>query len=263
MDPKALGAGEIASLYIKGPTWIYRVHPLSKLAVVPAITVLAAVSEGFQLSLALVAILVVVAVLSGVGRLALGSLKILIPIGISLFLIHAPFNPANQTPFLKLGPLTLYQEGALFALTTISRLAAFVISISMALWTTHPKALVTALVQKGVSHKLCYSYLAGAELIPDMRDRARAITEAQQARGFDTKGSLRRRFQTTVAMMKPLLVGALISVETRSLALESRGFSLARKHSSTVRLQESRADRLVRWLALAVAVLGILWAVIT
>ena len=131
------------------------------------------------------------------------------------------------------------------------------IAIALALRTTHPKALVTALVERGVSHKIGYSYLAGVELIRDMRRRAREILDAQRSRGFDTEGSLLRRAHTLLALLKPLLVGALVSVETRSLALESRGFSLPGRRTSTVPLTDSPLDAAIRWLALLATLLGV------
>ncbi len=248
---------DLGKLYATGSTWLHRVHPLTKLALVPAITILAIAGGSYRGPSIALAALILISLLSGLGRLVLSSLRILVPIAVALLAIHVPFNPDNQTPIFAWGSLTLYREGLDFALTTLSRLAIFVTTITLALWTTHPKALATALMEKGVSHKICYSYLAGAELIPDMGKRARDILDAQQARGFDTKGGLWRRAQTAMALLKPLLVGALISVETRSLALESRGFSLPGRRTSTVPLSDSSLDVAVRWMALFACFLGI------
>lgn len=248
---------DLAKLYAVGSTWVHRVHPLTKLALAPAITILAIAGGTYKGPSIALAALLLVSLVSGVARLVLSSLTILIPIAVALLAIHVPFNPDNQTPIFAWGSLTLYREGLDFALTTLSRLAIFVATITLALRTTHPKALVTALIEKGVSHKICYSYLAGTELIPDMGKRARDILDAQQARGFDTRGGVWRRAQTALALLKPLLVGALISVETRSLALESRGFSLPGRRTSTVPLSDSSLDVAVRRMALIASLVGI------
>ncbi|MDX1599895.1 MAG: energy-coupling factor transporter transmembrane component T [Anaerolineales bacterium] len=261
-DGVAARPEDLQHLYSTGDSWLHRVHPLTKLAAVPALTLLAISVPGYQVPGVIAAAMVLAALISGTGGVAVKSLRILLPISAALLVIHVPFNPMNETVLVDLGVVSLYQEGLNFALTTVFRLAVFVLTVALALWTSHPKALVTALIQKGVSHKICYSYLAGAELIPDMRARAEAILEAQQSRGFDTKGGLRRRAVTLIALMKPLLVGALISVETRTLALESRGFSLPGKRSSTVELTETRGDRIARWAALAVALLALLVAIL-
>ncbi len=251
--PSPRRAADFQHLYKKGNAWIHRTYPLTKLAFVPVFTVAGVAFGGYQIPAGISGFLIVLAFASQSGRLVLKSMRLLIPITLSLFLIHAPFGPENVTEIFSLGPVAIYREGTVFAATTASRLSVFVISIALALWTTHPKAFVTSLIQKGVSHKLCYSYLAGAELIPDMRQRAKAITEAQQARGFDTKGGLRRRVLTAFAMLKPLLVGALISVETRSLALESRGFSIVGPRTSTCQLHDTKADQIFRRIALILA----------
>jgi energy-coupling factor transport system permease protein len=249
---------DLAGLYTLGSSWLHRAHPLTKLALVPALTTAAVAAGGYAVPTAAVVFLVMVALVSGVGRLTLSSLRILLPIAVALLAIHVPFNPGNETAIAHWGPVTLYREGLDFALVTLSRLAVFVVTITLALRTTHPKALVTALVERGVSHKIAYSYLAGAELIPDMRRRAREILDAQRSRGFDTEGSLVRRAQTLLALLKPLLVGALVSVETRSLELESRGFSLPGKRTSTVVLEDSWLGAAIRWLALLATLAGVI-----
>ena len=87
-------------------------------------------------------------------------------------------------------------------------------------------------------------------MIPEMRLRATQILEAQQSRGFDTRGSLPRRFRTLFALLKPLLVSSLIGVEMRTLTLESRGFSLPGRRTSAVEIKD-RGRLLQRTLLLA------------
>ncbi|MDE0287844.1 MAG: energy-coupling factor transporter transmembrane component T, partial [bacterium] len=127
--------------------------------------------------------------------------------------------------------------------------------------TVHPKVFATALIQRGVSHKLVYAYLAGAELPPEMKLRATQILDAQQSRGFDTRGSLPRRFRTLFALLKPLLVSSLIGVEMRTLALESRGFSRPGRRTSVIEVKD-RGRLLQRSLLLAaipLLVLAVIW----
>ena len=91
-----------------------------------------------------------VSLASGVGRLVLSGVSgFWSRSRVALLAIHVPFNPDNETPIFAWRSLTLYREGLDFALTTLSRLAIFVATITLALRTTHPKALVTALMEKG------------------------------------------------------------------------------------------------------------------
>lgn len=255
-------ANKVSALYRTGDSWIHRMHPLTKISTVPAITLVALTDRGFVVPLFFVVLLLIVAAATGVAGSIAKGLRIIVPIGIALFLVHAPFHSDNVTQLFAIGPIGIYQEGAEFALTIISRLAIVVVTVTMAFWTTHPKRLVSALMQKGLSHKICFSYLGGTELIPEMRRRATAILEAQQSRGFDTRGGLKQRALTLFALLKPLLVGALIAVETRSLALDSRGFSLPGKRTTTCTFRESRLDGVVRWLCMGVCVAAIAYMVV-
>jgi len=95
-----------------------------------------------------------------------------------------------------------------------------------------------------------------------MQRRAQAIIEAQQARGLDLKANLWRRFQALLAMMIPLLTGALISAETRSLALEARGFSRVGVRSHLIEVPDGAADRVIRWSMAAIVILVAIWRIV-
>jgi energy-coupling factor transport system permease protein len=56
-----------------------------------------------------------------------------------------------------------------------------------------------------------------------------------------------------VSLLGPLLIGALVSTQTRSLALEARGFSLDGPRTSLYTLSPSRLD----WALRAGGVVGV------
>ena len=65
-----------------------------------------------------------------------------------------------------------------------------------------------------------------------------------------------------MAMMIPLLAGALISVETRSLALEARGFSRVGMRNYLIEVPDRTTDRVIRWSMAAIVVLVALWRIV-
>jgi energy-coupling factor transport system permease protein len=109
---------------------------------------------------------------------------------------------------------------------------------------------------------MAYVFMASLQFVPEMQRRARAIIEAQQARGLDLKANLWRRFQALLAMMIPLLAGALISVETRSLALEARGFSRGGLRNHLIEVPDRTTDRVIRWSVAAIVVLVAIWRIV-
>jgi energy-coupling factor transport system permease protein len=63
-------------------------------------------------------------------------------------------------------------------------------------------------------------------------------------------------------MLIPLLTGALISAETRSLALEARGFSRGGMRSHMIEVPDRASDRVIRWSVAAIVVLVALWRIV-
>jgi energy-coupling factor transport system permease protein len=142
------------------------------------------------------------------------------------------------------------------------RVLAVVCAVSITVFSTNPKTMMVAFIDKGLSPKLAYVFMASLQFIPDMQRRARAIIEAQQARGLDLEANLWRRFQALLAMMIPLLTGALISAETRSLALEARGFSRGGRRNHLIEVPDRTTDRVIRWSMAAIVVLVALWRIV-
>ena len=260
-DTATWSPARVAELYDIGNTWLHRAHPLTKLSAVLPLAVAGFVGDGAGVPVILLAVAIVTLVVSRLGIIALKSLRLMAPMTLALVIIHGVVRPYDSEPLAAWGPISVSAEGLALAGTTAARLAVFVIAVTAAMSTVHPKIFATALIQRGVSHKLAYAYLAGAELIPEMRLRATQILEAQQSRGFDTKGSLPRRLRTLFALLKPLLVSSLIGVEMRTLALESRGFSLPGRRTAAVEVRE-RGRLLQRILLLAsipLLVLAVIW----
>ena len=260
-DTTTWSPARVAALYEVGNTWLHRVHPLTKLAAVLPLSVAGFAGDTVRVPAALLAGAAMILLVSRLGSVVLKSLRLIAPMTFALFVIHGVVRPYDSEPIASWGPISINAEGLALAGTTAARLAVFVIAVTSAMTTVHPKVFATALIQRGVSHKLAYAYLAGAELLPEMRLRASQILDAQQSRGFDTKGSLPRRFRTLFALLKPLLVSSLIGVEMRTLALESRGFSRPGRRTSAVEV-EDRGKVLQRSLLLAVIpliVLAVVW----
>lgn len=260
-EPTTWSPARVAELYEVGCTWLHRVHPLTKLAAVLPLSVAAFIGDTPRVPAILLSAAVTTLLVSRLGSIVLKSLRLIAPMGFALFVIHGVLRPYDSEPLVAWGPITISADGLAIAGTTASRLAVFVIAVTAAMATVHPKVFATSLVQRGVSHKLAYAYLAGAELLPEMKLRATQILDAQQSRGFDTRGSLPRRFRTLFALLKPLLVSSLIGVEMRTLALESRGFSRPGRRTSAVEV-EDRGRLLQRSLLLAaipLLVLAVIW----
>lgn len=241
------------SIYVPASSPLHALHPLTKLAGAALFVVAAYALPWLAAQFALLATLVVLARLGGVLLPLLRRVLLLLaPVCVSLLVIQGLlFPPARLTP-IQLGPFTLWREGLLFALATAARLLTLTATLLLLVQTTHPADLVAALGAIGMPRGIGYVLLVALQLVPDMSARAVAILEVQQARGLETEGRL-RRMRALAPLIGPLLVGALMDVEERAMALESRAFNAPGPKTTLRVLADSPLQRVARWLLLALA----------
>lgn len=241
-------------VYIAGSSLLHRLHPLTKLAGAAVLLVAAFALPGLWSPLALFLLVLAAAALAGLARtLGRAVVQVLLPITVSLFVIQGIlFPPVSGTP-LALGPFTLQLEGLQFAFLTSTRLLASTSTILLTLQTTHPADLVFALTQVGLPRSIGYILLVSLQIVPSMTARAAAIQEAQRSRGLETERGL-LRLRGIIPLLGPLVVGALVDVEQRAMALESRAYNTPGPKTSLRQLVDTPAQRVARWLLLAVAV---------
>jgi energy-coupling factor transport system permease protein len=210
---------------------------------------------------ALVSFIVVLflARLGGVaGSLLRTVLRLLLPITLSLFLIQGVLFPPPNATLLPIGPITLTREGLLFAFVISTRLLVLSTTALLVLRTTHPADLVFALTERGLPRSIGYILLVTLQIVPDMAARTTAILEAQRSRGLETQRGI-LRVRAIVPLVGPLIVGALVDVEERAMALESRAYTAPGPKTSLRQLVDTPAQRIVRLfmlLALVALIVG-------
>lgn len=245
------------SAYIPGTSLLHRLHPLTKLTAAALVIAATYLVPWLLAPLVLFGVLLGLAYPSGVaGPFLRTALRVLLPITISLFLIQGLlFPPPNATP-LPLGPITLTREGLEFAFLTSTRLLTFTGTFLLLLETTHPADLVFALTERGLPPSIGYILLVALQIVPDMTARATAILEAQRSRGLETQGGV-RRVRALVPLVGPLVVGALVDVEERAMALESRAYMASGPKTSLRQLVDSAGQRVAR-LAMLLAIVALI-----
>src|SRR5262249_15437650 len=250
------------SAYIPGTSLLHRLHPLTKLAGA-ALVITAIYLRPWPLApLVLFGGLLGLAYLSGVaGPFLRTALRVLLPITISLFLIQGLlFPPPSATP-LPLGPITLRREGLAFAFVTSTRLLAFTGTLLLLLEPPHPADLVFALTQRGLPSSIGYILLVALQIVPNMTARATDVLEAQRSRGLETQGGV-RRVRALVPLVGPLIVGALVDVEERAMALESRAYTAPGPKTSLRELVDTFSQRCARWPRLLGIAALIAWRIV-
>ncbi len=251
------------SIYSPGDSPLHRLHPLTKMAAAVLIVVAAYLLPGLLSPLALFFVVLLLAYTGGImGSFLRPVLLGLLPIVVSLFVIQGIlFPPPGATP-LPIGPITLTREGLALAFLISTRLLTFTSAILLLLRTTHPADLVFALTERGLPHSIGYILLVTLQIAPDMISRAVAIVEAQRSRGLETQGGL-RPVRALVPLIGPLVVGALVDVEERAMAIESRAYTAPGPKTSLRELVDTTSQRIARWLILLGIAALIGWRIIT
>lgn len=247
--------------------FLERLHPLTKLVLLATAFIIAFtdVATGTAVSLfswGCTLLLLIVVVLNGgssTKAILQAFVLALIPITISLILVQGFFFPNATDVLLTLGPFTLKSEGLYFGAKIITRLALIVIATLILIHTTPAADLSLALTQVGIPREIAYIILSAMQLVPRMRAKAEAITNAQRARGLATEGNFLVRVSALLPLIGPLITSALQETEERALALEVRAFRAPGPKSSWRQLHDSPAQRILRWLMLLGAVALLLW----
>jgi energy-coupling factor transport system permease protein len=241
---------EAMGFYVPGRGWLHRLHPWPKL-----LFVVLGVLAPFLLPLVTLPVLILapiaIALSAGLGEryvrnVAIGTL----PICASIILVNGFFFPGARDILFSLGPFNFTREGLGFAAPTAGRVIAAVAATAAFVMTTRPDDLMESLVDRGAHPKLAFVVLSAIQTIPRMIEKANRILDAQQARGLRASGSFGARGRAIVPLLGPLIIGSLIDVRERSLALEARAFGSAAQRTAYRVVPMRRVDVLATRLAL-------------
>ena len=249
---------ETFSLYTPHSSGLHRLHPLTKLSLAGFLLAAGLALPGFGVAYLLLVLIVIP--LAGWGRvlkeLVGAAWRVALPFAISVFLVQGFFWPGGA-PVLSLGPLSLKREGVLFAIDSTGRILMVVSAFLLFALTTRPDALMTALTQRGLPGGIAYIVVATIQIVPRFQAKAAAILDAQRARGLETEGNLFRRLRAIFPLIAPLVLGSLVDVEERALAIEARAFNRPGPKTSLLELPEAKWESGLRWM-LIVGVISVL-----
>ncbi|BCS86863.1 cobalt ABC transporter permease [Pseudodesulfovibrio sediminis] len=205
----------------------------------------------------------VLAMMSGVlGPLWKILWRTMLPLLLFMIPIHGLLNPDNVTPVFTYHSISLYAEGLRFAAVVLVRLAAVITASLLFVLCTHPADCITAATQAGCSPSVAYLLGSPLLILPAMRARAGVIQSAQRARGLDSEGHFFKRMKALKPLVAPFVLGALVEIEQRAIALEVRGFNSRTVATSWRVLVDSKGQKGARWAMLLMVVGIIVWRIV-
>lgn len=234
--------------------------PTTRLVIALAMAFFAFVVRGWTGPVVVLALVLPMAVRTGVTRGLLPYLLATLPFVVSVLLINTFLYPGATDVAFTLGPLTATYSGFVVAVQTALRVVAFAFSVGLFALTTPTDRLVADLERRGLGRRASFVLGAAVGLLPRLLDQAHEITDAQRARGLDTEGRIWRRMRGIVPLAGPLVIGALSDVEARAMALEARAFTAPGRRTVLRPHPDSAAQSGLRW-ALAAGTAALLVAV--
>lgn len=229
-------------------------HPLTALTAAGSAAVITTAAGCWPLSLAVALAAAVLAGRAGVGRrvLAAGA-AVLVPLGLSLLMLHGLFFPEGRTVLAAWGPARVTQEGLAFALEAGTRTGACVLVLLLFSFTVSAPDLVAALAAKGLPPQFGFVLASALTLLPAMAGRLAAIRAAQEARGLVVGRGLVSRLAAVRVQMVPLVLGLIEDSGSRAQALDARGFGRQGPRTAYRELTDPPAQRRVRGVLLLLA----------
>lgn len=240
-----------------------RLHPLTSLAAAGSTAVMTTAAASWPLSLGVIAAVVGLAVAGGVVRRLLpAAAVILVPLGLSLLILHGLFFPEGTVVLAQWGPARVTAEGLSFALERAAQLSAAVLVLLLCSFTISVPDLVAALSSRGVHSRFAFVLASTLTLLPAVSSRLLRIRQAQEARGLVIRQGIVGRVVAFRWQAVPLVLSLVEDAGTRAAALEARGFGSAGRRTSYREVPDPPVQRYGRWvllLAAAVAIAARLW----
>lgn len=245
-------------LYVVRQTGIHRLHPLTKLVYVLTCLLIGWLIPGIwsPYIVFLVGIVPVAIIGKVLPQVVQSTIKAAIPFAISLIIVQGLFWTGG-TVVRELGPFSLKAEGVFFAIRGTGRIILAVSGFLLLNYTTRSDELMLALSQKGLPNSISYVVLSTLQIIPRFQRKANTILDAQRSRGLETEGSFLVRARALLPLIFPLLLGSIVDIEERAIALEVRAFGRSGPKTSLLTLHDTTLQRIVRWL-LVLAAMGVI-----
>ncbi len=242
----------------------HRLNPLTKLVLAGFLMICAVTLPGLWSSyLVFFGLLVPLAAWAGVIRPLWSRIwRVVLPFAASLILIQGFFWQGGSVLF-ELGLLSFKRQGAEFAVLSTGRILLIVASFVLLSLTTRPDYLMTALVSIGMPASLSYIVLTTLQIIPRFQAKAASILDAQRSRGLEVEGNILRRARALLPLVVPLILGSLVEIDHRAIALEARAFRRPGPRTSLIILLDSAAQNWLRRLLIALAVFLVVYRLVS
>jgi energy-coupling factor transport system permease protein len=246
------------SIYVARESGLHSLNPITKFVLTLCILICGFALPGAWTSyLILLFVILPLSVWGGVTkRLFQLVFKISWPLILSVFIIQTLFW-GEGTALFEIGPFAPKVEGLAFAFKSSGRILFIMADFILFSLTTRPDMLMISMKQSGLPGGLSYIIVTTLQLIPQFISKANTILDAQRSRGMETQGDLITRARAFIPLVMPLVIGSLLEVEERAIAIEARAFNSKHVETSLIEIPDTQTQRVIRIGLIALAMLSI------
>ena len=222
-------------------------HPLTSLTAAGCTAVITTAAGTWPLSLAVALAAVLLALRNNAGqRVLVTASAVLLPLGLSLLMLHGLFVPEGRTVLAAWGPARVTAEGLAFAWESGTRTGACVLVLLLFSFTVSAPDLVAALAGRGLPPQFGFVLASARTLLPALAGRLERIRAAQEARGLVLRGGVLSRLAAVRLQVVPLVLGLIEDSGSRAQALDARGFGAPGPRTSYREVADRPAQRRLR-----------------
>lgn len=207
--------------YRNGNGILHRMNPITKIAGVTAVVVLAVLSADPVFLAAMTVAVLALGIVGGVGRDLLRQVPLLAFLG--GFLIVITVLTLQIGDVIVDGPIVITTGAISFGLALALRFCAMIFAFQLLVATTMPTALVGALRTLRFPADYALMALIALRFIPHLQIEGKKIQEAQAARGFSPGDGVGGKVRGLIPVLVPLIANALGKAEVIGLTIDLRG----------------------------------------
>lgn len=176
-----------------------------------------------------------------------------------MFLFQLFIDKSEKFVYLDLGFIRVTKLGIINGLEQTKFILTLISLFLLFFETTKIEDLMLSLQEKKVSHVTSYVIMATMTMIPQMIEKSSKIIRAQEARGIETKGSIKNRSKAFFPSLGPLIISSLSEIDEKTITLEARGFSSENKKTCLKEIKKTTADRIIFYVYLTLVVFALVW----
>jgi len=225
--------------YITGDSVIHRMDPRAKISLCGAIIIISFVHVHPYLLAGLLALMVILSFIGGIGRELLSRLKILGSVVAMSFILWTLFyrwslfyTPEESEILYRFGPIVIDRLGLLYGVSMPLRVLIMIGTPLIFILTTPVSHFIRAMTKLKVPYNVAFGIGLAFRLVPSLSNEWQNIKEAQLSRGLELeRGWLIQRIRNHIPIIIPLTVKALEIADQLAIAMETRAFGAYKRRT--------------------------------